>query len=106
MVPAQLNRSEGGPTSSPESCSGDMYGGVPTTLAEVVVMVMLRAMPKSTTRGPSGPSSTLAGLKSRWTIPAPWIAARAVAVPIASRSRSRAPSGPREPTRCSSDSPR
>jgi hypothetical protein len=47
----------------------------------IVAASVSRAMPKSTTRGPSGPSSTLAGLKSRCTTPAPWIAVSAVAVP-------------------------
>jgi hypothetical protein len=43
----------------------------------IVAASVSRAMPKSTTRGPSGPSSTLAGLKSRCTTPAPWIAVSA-----------------------------
>ena len=64
-----------------------------------------RAMPKSTTRGPSGPSSTLAGLKSRCTTPAPWMAVSAVAVPTARRCRSPSASGPRSSTRSCSDGP-
>lgn len=42
-------------------------------------------MPNPITLGPSLPSSTLPGLKSRCTMPAWWMAARAVAVPMASR---------------------
>ncbi|AQZ67408.1 hypothetical protein BKM31_43420 [[Actinomadura] parvosata subsp. kistnae] len=86
MVSAQLNMSLAGPTRSPEICSGDMYAGVPTTpLLIVMAESSARAMPKSITRGPSVPSSTLLGLKSRWTMPARWMAARAVTVPTARR---------------------
>ncbi len=71
----------------------------------IVAASVSRAMPKSTTRGPSGPSSTLAGLKSRCTTPAPWIAVSAVAVPTARRCRSPSDSGPRVSTRSWSDGP-
>ena len=54
-------------------------------LVMVAVPSSTRAMPKSITRGPSGPNSTLPGLKSRWTIPALWMATSAVAVDTASR---------------------
>nr|WP_239082027.1 hypothetical protein [Microbispora rosea] len=64
-----------------------------------------RAMPKSITLGPSGPSSTLAGFRSRWTTPARWIAARAVTVPTASRRSSWPRSGPRSATACCSVGP-
>lgn len=37
IVTAQLNTSEAGPTASPVSCSGDMYGGVPTIFPDVIV---------------------------------------------------------------------
>ncbi|MCQ0015130.1 hypothetical protein LUX39_16505 [Actinomadura madurae] len=53
-----------------------------------------RAMPKSMTRGPVEESRTLAGLRSRCTIPAPWMAASAVATPTARPSRSEPGSGP------------
>nr|BFE85526.1 hypothetical protein GCM10020093_081270 [Planobispora longispora] len=86
MVRPQLNRSEEGSARCPPICSGDMYAGVPTTpLVTVIAESSARAMPKSMTRGPSGPRSTLLGLKSRCTIPARWIAASAVTVPTASR---------------------
>ncbi len=63
-------------------------------LVIVPVESMIRAMPKSTTRGPSAAISTLSGLKSRWTIEAWWIAVSAVAVPMASRSSTVPVSGP------------
>ncbi|MBB5137670.1 hypothetical protein HNP84_007422 [Thermocatellispora tengchongensis] len=86
MVRAQLNMSDGGPTRWPEICSGDMYAGVPTTpLVRVMAESRAREMPKSMTRGPSEPSRTLLGLKSRCTMPARWMAARAVTVPTARR---------------------
>ena len=71
----------------------------------IVAASLRRAMPKSTTRGPSGPSSTLAGLKSRCMTPAPWIAVSAVAVPTARRCKSPSGSGPRASTRSWSDGP-
>ncbi|MCP9952442.1 hypothetical protein LUX33_31080 [Actinomadura madurae] len=64
-----------------------------------------RAMPKSMTFGPSGPSSTLAGLRSRCTTPASWIAASAVAVPTASRTSSSGGAGPPAAIRSRSDGP-
>ena len=64
-----------------------------------------RAMPKSITRGPVGDSSTLDGLRSRCTIPAPWIAVSAVAMLTASASRSPPLSGPPSRTAFSSDGP-
>lgn len=74
-------------------------------LVTVVSVDRSRAIPKSITRGPSGESITLAGLKSRWTTPAWWMAANAVAVPIAIRC-SRAPViGPAWRTCCCSDGP-
>ena len=51
-------------------------------------MSAVRATPKSITRGPSGPSSTLSGLRSRWTTPASWMAVSAVAIAVARRCRS------------------
>ena len=56
-------------------------------------------MPKSMTRGPSAASMTLAGLKSRWTTPAWWMAASAVAVPTARRNSSAPATGPPSWTR-------
>ena len=76
-----------------------------TRLVSVVPPLIARATPKSMTRGPSGPRSTLWGLKSRWTIFAWWIADRAVAVPTASRSRAAPPSGPFSSTCWFSDGP-
>ncbi|GGP17367.1 hypothetical protein GCM10012278_85060 [Nonomuraea glycinis] len=59
---------------------------------------MIRAIPKSTTRGPSAAMSTLSGLRSRCTIEAWWIAVSAVAVPMASRSSTVPRSGPSRST--------
>ncbi len=85
IVPAHANTSLAG-CASPRNCSGAMNAGVPTTLEVMLWLTSsARAMPKSITRGPSGPSSTLPGLKSRCTTPARWIAVSAVAVAMASR---------------------
>lgn len=81
MVEAQANTSAGGPIRSPRKCSGPIYDGVPAAKPVVAEASISRAMPKSMTRGPSGPTSTLLGLKSRCTTPAPWTAAKAVMVP-------------------------
>ncbi len=102
---AQLNRSEAGPTRSPRNCSGDMYAGVPSTPDVRVVASRALAMPKSMTIGPPGPIRTLAGLKSRCTIPAWWIAASAVRVEIASRSSAPPERGPEVRTSVCSVSP-
>ncbi len=63
------------------------------------------AIPKSITTGPSGPISTLAGLKSRCRIPARWIATRAVAVLTASRSSAAPRRGPSRSTSWRRDGP-
>ncbi len=106
MVPAQENRSAAGPTPRPMTCSGDMYAGVPICVLLVMVAgPSVRAMPKSITRGPPAPMMTLPGLKSRCTTPASWIAASAVAVPMASRSSSPPWSGPSSLTTRSSERP-
>jgi len=72
----QATTSAVGPMSWAANWSGAMYVGVPTTPPVACAPASsVRAMPKSMTRGPSEPSSTLAGLKSRWTTPASWMAA-------------------------------
>ena len=77
MTPAE-NRSERRSTAAPRRCSGDMYGSVPRTAAVWVSRVTFGpvsssasrcAMPKSASCAPSAPSSTFAGLRSRWTTP-------------------------------------
>ncbi len=89
------NTSTAGPAGAPRNCSGAMYAGVPTMLlVRVTASSMARAMPKSMTRAPSRPSSTFAGLKSRCTTPARWMAASAVAVATARRCRSAPMCGP------------
>nr|WP_263654870.1 hypothetical protein [Nonomuraea aurantiaca] len=95
IVTPHANTSEGAPAGEPASCSDEMYAGVPMIwLVAVAVVSASRAMPKSMTRGPSGPISTFPGLKSRCTMPAWWRAVRAVAVPIASRSSALPMTGP------------
>ena len=65
-------------TVSPRACSGERYCAVPITAAVWVIAedasAMARAMPKSITfTSPDGVSITLAGLMSRWTMPARWL---------------------------------
>ena len=69
-TPAE-NRSLRASTTSPRPCSGDMVDGVPIRLpAAVRSEVSIREMPKSVTFSlPSGRTSRLAGLMSRWTTP-------------------------------------
>src|SRR6202034_1300530 len=62
-----------------------------------------RATPKSITRGPSGATSTLDGLKSRCTSPAPWIDSSASAHPAASQRTGVTGSGPHTLTSRASD---
>lgn len=78
------------------ACSGDMYAGVPTATFVMVSRVLETpdAIPKSMTRGPSSTTSTLDGLRSRWTRPAPWIDCRASAIPAASQRTAWAGIGP------------
>ena len=64
-------------TVSPRACSGERYWAVPMTAAVWVMVAEVsataRAMPKSITLTyPSRVSMTLAGLMSRWTMPAAW----------------------------------
>ena len=80
------------PTISP----GDVYR---------VVASCARAIPKSTIRGPLGPRTTFAGLRSRCTMPAAWIAARAAATAAANASTSRPPNGPARATCSRSEGP-
>src|SRR5260370_37395501 len=64
-----------------------------------------RAIPKSITRGPSGASSTLDGLRSPCTTPAAWIARRLLAKPPASDNKDAADRGPRSFTTSASHGP-
>ena len=59
-----------------------------------VVASTAEEIPKSMIRGPSGASSTLDGLRSRWMTPAAWIAFRPSASPAASASTVAIGSGP------------
>jgi len=56
-------------------------------------------------RGPSGASSTLDGLRSRWMTPAAWIAFRPSASPAASASSAPTGNGPCSSTASDSDAP-
>ena len=87
------------------ACSGAMYAGVPTAPRAVVrpIRSAARATPKSITRGPSGATSTLEGLRSRCTSPAPWIEASASAHPAASQRTVVTGSGPQASTSRASD---
>ena len=103
----RLNTSLRGPTSSPAACSGAMKLGVPTTRPARASGAASAAweMPKSITRGPSGASKTLDGLRSPCTTPAAWIAVRLLARPAASASSDQAVSGPLLRTASDSDGP-
>ena len=63
--------SDAGVTGAPFACSGDRYCAVPMIdPVSVIWLVPERAMPKSVTFSrPSGATTTLCGLMSRWTIP-------------------------------------
>ena len=94
-------------TRVPASCSGAMNAGVPiaTSPEKTVVIPGTAASPKSITTGPSGPSRTLPGLKSRCTIPAACTAPSAVSVATAMRSSAAPPRGPSCSTTSTSDGP-
>ena len=51
-------------------------------------------MPRSVTRGPSGASTTVSGVRSRCAVPAAWIASSASASPTPSSCWSSGGSGP------------
>src|SRR5580693_5215359 len=88
IVTAHDHTSAAAVTRVPASCSGAINAGVPTVTwpeRPVVVIPGTAASPKSITTGPSGPSRTLAGLKSRCTIPAACTAPSAVSVATALR---------------------
>ncbi|CAM5572162.1 hypothetical protein STANM309S_01871 [Streptomyces tanashiensis] len=104
--------SEAGETWSPRTCSGDMKPGEPTTAPVVVrlppsaTLSTARAMPKSMILGPSTVSSTLPGLRSRWTSPAAWMWSRARASPEARARTVAGGSGPNSsPTTVRSEGP-
>ncbi len=62
-------------------------------------------MPKSSTRGPTGESTTFPGLMSQWTTPSRCSASRASAVPAAKAASAGASSGPDSRTRARSVRP-
>ena len=106
IITAQEKTSAAGVSGCPSTCSGAMNIGVPIMpVVPETCPLRSRAMPKSTTRGPSGPRMTLAGLTSRCTRPASWIARSAVIVPTASRSSDVPESGPSTRTCSASDGP-
>jgi hypothetical protein len=108
IVTAHDHTSAAAVTRVPASCSGAMNAGVPTVAwpeRPMVVIPGTAASPKSITTGPSGPSRTLAGLKSRCTIPAACTAPSAVSVATAMRSSAAPPRGPNCSTSSTSDGP-
>jgi hypothetical protein len=80
-VAPRAHTSAVGPGRCPDSTSGGVKVMVPTRVpVAVLVPSERRAMPKSPSLGePFSSRSTLAGLTSRWRIPASWAAARASA---------------------------
>ncbi len=101
------NTSAAGPTAAPPTCSGLTKPGEPTRAPVTVIGVAsrARAIPKSTTRGPSSARITLDGLRSRCTMPAAWMAASASARPAPSSSVASGESGPPSSTRRDSGGP-
>ncbi len=80
------NTSPAGLVRPSKTCSGAIQPGVPMTMPALVWRELTwveRASPKSITRGPASVSITLAGLRSRCTSPAAWIAVSAAATPTA-----------------------
>src|SRR5580693_6847232 len=84
-----------------------MNDGVPTISPVEVILVpaTAREIPKSITRGPSGASSTLAGLRSRCTRPLACTACSASTRPAASFHTDAAGQGPAASTASASDGP-
>ncbi len=100
------NRSVRASTAWPSTCSGAMYRGVPTSRPGRVSSVPIsservrslgsaRARPKSSTFTPWGERNTFEGLRSRWTTPAAWSAARAERIDRPTPTASATGSGPR-----------
>ncbi|MEV0828873.1 hypothetical protein [Nonomuraea rubra] len=90
MIASHASTSAGAPARSPTNTSGAMYAGVPGTSPVLVSdMSTVPAMPKPITRGPSGPRSTLSGLRNDHT-------RRAAVVSFANLSRTA-----RSPAACS-----
>ncbi|CAM5227763.1 hypothetical protein SFIMM107S_05093 [Streptomyces griseus] len=89
-----------GPIRRPCACSGERKPGDPTITSVAVrtVSSRARAIPKSISRGPSSPSSTLPGFTSRCTSPAAWTASSASASIEPSARTPRSGSGPPPPT--------
>ena len=84
----------------PMTCSGAMNPAEPTVIPATVSEVASKvcAMPKSMTFGPLLVSSTLEGLRSRCTMPIPWIAVSASASPVARPNSMSPDSGPKVAT--------
>lgn len=84
-----------------------MNWGVPTADPVTVLDVRSAAteMPKSMTRGPSAASRTFDGLRSRCTMPTPWMACNASATAAISHSTAGTGSGPCRATAAARDGP-
>ncbi len=86
-----------GVTRWPSSCSGAMYEAVPSAWPLRVMRVWSAAvaMPRSASfTTPRSPSSTFAGLTSRWTIPASWACSSAEETAAITSTARRGRSGP------------
>jgi hypothetical protein len=95
MVAPSEKMSVAGVASPPWMRSGAMYDGVPTTRLLVIRVALGESTtPKSMMYGPTSPSRTLLGLRSRCTRPAAWIEASASARPAASVSTAPGESAP------------
>ncbi len=74
-ITPKLYQSEAKVSGSPAACSGDMYGAVPASESDSSMLPSAETRPKSRiTRRPSGVTRTLEGLRSRWSLPARWMA--------------------------------
>ena len=100
------HRSVAGLASSPRTCSGETKSGVPSASPDMVsaeVSPVTEAIPKSVTSAPSGETSTLLGLTSRWTMPASWAASSAARTSSPSSAARCGDSGPSRSTISCSD---
>ncbi|MCP9980375.1 hypothetical protein LUX32_24305 [Actinomadura madurae] len=92
MIAPQANTSASAPARCPAYTSDAMYRSVPANPLPVAEWVSsTRAIPKSISRGPSGPNITLPGLRSRCTTLAWWMVVSAVMIPMPRRCRSSPP---------------
>jgi hypothetical protein len=99
----RLKISLAGPTSGPRACSGDKNPSEPESSSGSASASADGQIPKLTTRGPSGVSSTVEGLRFRCTTSAACKARRPSASQVASAITAEACSGPPSRTFSASD---